>query len=75
MRPTLSSARTHRVTPAPSSANHVSIYQRRSLFGSQSHSQVGFVVFPSLGSSVHLATAQTVASKPIKNTPRRAHLL
>jgi hypothetical protein len=37
--------------------------------------QVGLVVDPNRGSSVHLAMAQTVASKPIVNTPRRAHLL
>ena len=37
--------------------------------------QVGLVVEPNRGSSVHLAMAQTVASKPIMNTPRRAHLL
>lgn len=39
------------------------------------HLQVGFTDVFSLGSSVHLAMAQTVASKPIMNTQRRAHLL
>jgi hypothetical protein len=37
--------------------------------------QVGLVVFPSAGSSVHLAMAQTVASRPIMKTPRRAQRL
>jgi len=43
--------------------------------GSMLYLQVGLVVVPNRGSSVHLAMAQTVASKPIMNTPRRAHLL
>jgi hypothetical protein len=41
----------------------------------RSYLQVGLVVFPSAGSSVHFAMAQTVASRPIMKTPRRAHLL
>ena len=43
--------------------------------GRRVYLHVGLVVVPNLGSSVHFAMAQTVADKPIMNTPRRAHLL
>lgn len=36
---------------------------------------VGSVVDLSFGSSKHLAIAQMVARRPIKKTPRSAHLL
>jgi hypothetical protein len=55
--------------------NHETLFCQFLNVGRRMHLQVGLVDDPSLGSSVHLARAQTVASRPIMNTLRRAHLL